>query len=60
MLTKLQATPNLAFHVIDGEGPAACTDERCANVTFSVPTGNVLIVAVSLSSDRVLTLYPRR
>ncbi len=60
LIGQLNAARNTAYGVPDGEGPAACARERCANVTFSVPSGNVLIVAVSLSSGRVLTIYPRR
>lgn len=60
LVSQLNAVRNTAYGVLDGEGPSACGNERCANVTFSVPGGNVLIVAVSLSSGRVLTIYPRR
>lgn len=60
LISQLNATRNLAHGVVEGEGPSACGNERCANVTFSVPGGNVLIVAVSLSSGRVLVIYPRR
>lgn len=60
LVSQLNAARNTAYGVLDGEGPSACANQRCANVTFSVPGGNVLIVAVSLSSGRVLTIYPRR
>lgn len=60
LVSQLNAVRNTAYGVLDGEGPSACGNERCANVTFSVPGDNVLIVAVSLSSGRVLTIYPRR